>query len=315
MQVCKKNPGFSSVLHKLISVLVLTLFFSPLFAQTLDMPSMPDMPEMPDMPSMSNPTLDGTFYKPTVPGQQKKTTKDDTKSTNITTTNSVLTDANSTDDLLSSFLGNNSNLTANDISSLYDSGLFTNISSLSGILNAAGSTGSKTNGVSSEETILLLKQILASLEELKNSQKTASPAEKQILTNYQQDSATFKKREPSILRFKINGYSITESFTKVFFSEIEPDGSFLFTADRKYFANQKQREETVYILFKAQKSNGSSVTYDVQPSVVQTYKNDASFVYKFAQLKNLTAEKTGNLVVMHTESNDVIVDMLLDIDN
>jgi len=293
---------------KLIICAVLISGFSIcIFAQSIEMP---DMPKMPEMPAISNPTLDGNYYKPSMPNHgssDKKVGKDNNTAANST---AILSDANSSDDIISSFLSTNSNLTANDISSLYDSGLFTNISSLTGLLGTAASSATYQD----DETKVLLKQILDTLQELKTSQNNATAAEKQILTNYQQDSATFKQREPSILRFKVNGYSLTESFTKVFFSEPESDGSFLLTADRRYFANQKQREETVYILFKAVKSRGTSVVYEVQPSIVQTTKNDQSYVYKFAQLKGLAAEKTGNLVVLHSDSGDTTVDMLLDID-
>ncbi len=271
---------------------------------------LPEMPKMPEMPAISNPTLDGNYYRPSMPNHGIPEKKNEKDSSATTVSTSILSDANNSDDIISSFLSANSNLTANDISSLYDSGLFTNISSITNLLGATN-----VNSTNDDETKVLLKQILESLQELKQSQNQVSPEKRQDLTNYQQDSATFKQREPSILRFKINGYSLTESFTKVFFSEPEPDGSFLLTADRRYFSNQKQREETVYVLFKAVKSRGSSVVYEVEPSVVQTTKNDQSYVYKFCQLKNLMAEKTGNLVVMHTEDDGISVDMLLDIDN
>lgn len=303
MQVCK---FFKATLTGVLAVLVT---FS-LSAQSMEMPSMPEMspmPTMPDMPSVSNPTLGGSFYKPSMPahGNAQKNEEKLSSTTNIST--SVLKDATSTDDIMSSFLNSNANLTASDISTLYDSGLFSNLSTLTSLVG-------KGTTVNDSETTILLKQILTSLEELKSSQSVVSPAEKQILSNYQQDAETFKKREPSVLRFKINGYSVTESFSKVFFSEPEPDGTFLLTADRRYYANQKPREETVYILFKAIKSRGSAVQYEVQPSIVQATKNDQSYLYKFTQVKNLTAEKTGNLVVMHTTDDDISIDLLLDID-
>ena len=138
--------------------------------------------------------------------------------------------------------------------------------------------------------------------------------EKANLTNFQTDSQTFKKRQPSILRFKLNGYSMTESFTKVFFSEPETSGTFLLSADRRYFSGQKAKEETLYILFRAVSSTGTSIIYDVEPSVIQTEKNETSYIYKLSQIKNLRAEKTGNLVSLHSEENGLKVDMLLDID-
>jgi hypothetical protein len=156
---------------------------------------------------------------------------------------------------------------------------------------------------------------LNGLNDLKKQQQTASAKEKNELNAVKADSENFKHREPSILRFKINGYDIADSLTKVFFSDTEPDGSFLLTGDRRYFVNQQVRTETFYMLFKTVSSNGSSLTYRVQPSIVQDYKNENSYVYKLANVKNLTAEKTGNLVVMHFTGDSVSADLLLDIDS
>ena len=118
-----------------------------------------------------------------------------------------------------------------------------------------------------------------------------------------------------MLRFKVNGYNILDSLTEVFFSETEPDGTFLLTGDRKYFTNQQVHTETFYMLFKTVNSNGSSITYKVQPSIVQDSKNENSYVYKLSNIKNLTAEKTGNLVVMHFTGDSLSADILLDIDS
>lgn len=265
---------------------------------------MPSMPEMPDMPSVS---LDGTFYTPTIPKNVPKKQEEKTKE-NDNKNETVLTNANSDTDLLSTLLGvNSSYLTANDISGLYDSGAFSDISSLN-------STSVLSNYATTTSTNVLLQQVLNSLNELKQQQKSSSLEKQEELVNTQVDAQNFKQREPSILRFKINGYNIADSLTKVFFSDTEPDGTFLLTGDRRYFAGQRQMSETFYILFKTVSSNGSSVTYKVQPSIVQDVKNENSYVYKLAETKNLTAEKTGNLVVMHFTDNNLNVDLLLDID-
>lgn len=297
LQVCK----FSK---KKKTILSFTGLFaaSILFAQSIEMPQ---MPQMPDMPSV---TLDGTFYKPSVPGgfskikNEEKTNTDSKKNAD-----SVLSSSSKTEDVLGNLLSNNSFLSASDISSLYDSGLFTDVSSLN-------STNALSNYATTSSTNILLQQVLNSLNELKQEQKNATPEEQNALKNVQSDSNTFKKRQPEILRFKINGYNVTDSLKTVFFSDTEPDGTFLLTADRKYFAGQRPMSETFYILFKTVSSNGSSVSYKVLPSIVQDIKNENSFIYKLAETKNLTAEKTGNLVVMHFSDNGLSVDLLLDID-
>ena len=211
----------------------------------------------------------------------------------------VLTETNNEQNLLSGLLESNSTLTAADISDLYDSGLFTTLSSLS-------------NGNLS--TTNLLQKSLSRLTNLKNGQQNLTQEKKEELQNHLADANTFKQREPSILRFKINGYNINDSLTKVFFSDPESDGSFLLTGDRRYFVNQQARTETFYMLFRTVSSSGSSVSYRVQPTLVQDYENENSFVYRLSEAKNLTAEKTGNLVVMHYAEDNLKIEMLLDID-
>ena len=88
----------------------------------------------------------------------------------------------------------------------------------------------------------------------------------------------------------------------------------MLTADRIYYVNQKQRKETVYVLFKAIGSNGSSTTFQIEPEIVQDVKNQNSFVYKMAQRNDLTAKKTGNLVVINNSDKNMQIDMLIDID-
>ena len=265
-----------------------------------------DMPEMPEMPSM--PAIGSGFYTPSFPTRPSNQKKTDSTENTKEKTESVLTESLTPESVLTSVLSKGNTLSAYDISSLYDSGLFSNISSLD-------SVGSLSNYTTSTSTNVLLQQVLNSLNELKKQQQSASAKEKNELNAVKTDSENFKKREPSILRFKINGYNISDSLTKVFFSDTEPDGSFLLTADRKYFVNQQVRTETFYMLFKTVSSNGSSLTYKVQPSIVQDSKNENSYVYKLANVKNLTAEKTGNLVVVHYSSDPLTADLLLDIDS
>lgn len=264
---------------------------------------MPEMPEMPDMP-----VVGGGFYTPSFPTRpgNKKTSTDPDKTNEKT--ESILTEALTPESTLNAALTKGNALTAYDISSLYDSGLFSDISSLY-------SGGNTSNYATATSTNVLLQQVLNSLNDLKKEQQGASAKEKNELNAVKTDAENFKRREPSILRFKINGYNITDSLTKVFFSETEPDGTFLLTGDRRYFVNQQMRTETFYMLFKTVSSNGSSITYKVQPSIVQDSRNENSYVYRLANVKNLTAEKTGNLVVMHFTGDSVSADLLLDIDS
>jgi len=271
---------------------------------------MPPMPEMPSITDVTMPSMDDDFYIPSIPNKNlpPKQDKSDKAQTgdNIKKNDAVLKDGLTTEDLIKNLISGPDLLTASDISSLYDSNLFSSISSLSGIKT--------TNNVNQDSQTVLLQKMLESLEELKQEQKTSSAEEKEQLSLKKQDKENFKSREPSILRFNINGYNVKDSLVQAFFSETEKDGSFLLTADRKYFVNQSPINETFYFLFRTLSSNGSVTTYEVIPTIAQDKKNPNSFLYKMCQMKNLTAQKTGNLVVLHFDQNDFNADMLLNID-
>ena len=296
MRVCKSK--------KAVIAACIILAGTILFAQTQSSPL--DMPEMPSMPDM--PAVGGGFYTPSFPSRPNNPNKKNSTEKDKDKTETILTESLTPDSMKPTVFSNSGALTANDISSLYDSGLFSNLSSLA-------SAGNLSNYSTSTSTNVLLQQVLNSLNDLKQQQQSASAKEKNELNAVKTDAENFKKREPSILRFKINGYNIADSLTKVFFSETEADGTFLLSADRRYFVNQQTRTETFYLLFKTVSSNGSSITYKVQPSIVQDSKNENSYIYRLSNVKNLTAEKTGNLVVLHYSSDPLNADLLLDIDN
>lgn len=299
LQICKSLIGAA-----------LVLCGGLLFAQSMEMPSMPTI-SMPEISSVSSPTMDGKFYRPTLPSQTKKSgTTSDTSTTETKSTEAIITDGTTTDDILISLLSNANLLSASDISDLYDTGSFDTLSSLTGLTGLTGSTSSASN----LSTNILLRQILEKLNELKVEQNAASAAQQEVYSAQIQDSQNFKTRNPSILRFKVNNYNIKDSVTQSFFSEPEPDGSFLLTADRRYFVNNKSATETFYMLFKAIKSNGSTTTFSVTPSIAQGTENKQSYVYRLCQCKDIIAEKTGNLVVVHFVSEDLSADLLLDID-
>ncbi len=302
MQICKSLFGSA-----------LLLCGGALFAQSIEMPSMPQMSSIsiPEMPSVSAPTMDGKFYRPSLPSQTTRTgTKSDASTSETKSTEAIITDGTTSEDILISLLSNANLLSASDISDLYDTGSFDTLSSLTGLTGLTSSTSSATN----LSTNILLRQILEKLNDLKVEQNMASAAQQEIYSAQIQDSQNFKTRNPSILRFNVNNYNIKDSITEAFFSEPEPDGSFLLTADRRYFVNNKSCNETFYMLFKAVKSNGSTTTFSVTPSIAQGTENKGSYVYRLCQLRDITAEKTGNLVVVHYNDNGVAADLLLDID-
>lgn len=301
MQICRlKNC-------RKIAVAVVAAVFSNslIFSSDIDMPS---MPEMPSMPSIS---LDGSFYTPSVPTTMMGPNRNNKKKS-VDSEETVIKSGDDAELTFEALLKNDSTLTAGDISTLYDYGLFTDLTSLTSTIGGGILGGSDYN--TGNPTNILLQEILNQLNDLKKEQKKATPEEQVKLENNQKDSANFKQRNPSVLRFRINDYDIKDSLVEVFLSEPEDDGTFLLTGDRRYVANNKSRTETFYLLFKAKKDSGAAVSYNVQPSIVQDYENKNSFVYKMAQIKDLTADKTGNLVVLRYNDNNLNVDLLLDID-
>ena len=282
-------------------------------SQSMEMPElqMPTMPSMPTIQSISS----NNFYTPSLPTTptipvSPTVTQNEDNSTGEKKSETTISSSNANSDLMQSLLSSSTSsiLTASDISSLYDSGLF---SSLSGL----DSSSLLQNYTTTTQTNLLLQQLLNSLNELKAQQNNADAGQKTAMENKESDAKIFKSREPKILRFKINGYDINSSLTQIFISEQESDGTFLLTADRKYYVNQAARNETFYMLFNAVSTRGNSLSYKVQTSLTQDYENENSFIYKMAQTNNLKADKTGNLVVLHYSENGFVIDLLLDLDN
>lgn len=278
---------------------------------------MPDAAS-PSMPTVSAPTIGGDFYHPGYTGAtvKKTTAASSTAKSAETAGNSagataVIKEPGTTDytaEKIAELAGNTSSaLTASDISSLGSSGIF---SSIYGLL---GKTNTDSLQTTSSNTDAMLSKILTQLNTLKTEQnsKTSAKSEDASPSAPVQPSV----QQPSILRFRINGYDVLDTCRTVYFSDRESDGTFLLTGDRKYVSDGKTRTETFYLLFKAAGSNGVSTEYKVQPAVVQDYQNDYSFLYQLAKKKNLTASKTGNLVSMRVTEPSWNLDLLLDAGN
>ena len=304
MQIYKSVEMIKKVLKK--SVVLFSVFSIGSFGFCQGV-SMPSMPEMPSMPSIS---FDGSFYKPTLPENMMGDLKMQENKSGKVENETVIKSGDDIGDLYTALQTNNSTLTANDISDLYTSGLFTDLGSLG--TNPLGLNNS--NYITTTKTNILLQEVLNELNELKQVQKNASPEERNDFNDNLKDSENFKQKNPSILRFKINDYDIRDSLVDVFLSRPEEDGSFLMTGDRKYVANGKSRTETFYLLFKNEKTAGASTGYKVYPSISQDYKNTNSFVYKLCQIDDLGAEKIGNLVVLKYEGFNFKADLLIDLD-
>lgn len=120
---------------------------------------------------------------------------------------------------------------------------------------------------------------------------------------------------PGLIRFRVAGYDILSSFTELYISTPENNGTFLLTADRAYNADGRRRTETVYMLFQADPApEGSFLNgYTVTVSLLQDALNQNSFLYRLSQATPLYAEKTGNLVSVRL-TGDLKADILLQLE-
>ena len=219
------------------SFFVILLFSSfNVFSQSISMPTMPTTSSIssPAMPSLSTPTLGGKFYTPGAKLKKAEPIQQGvTQNTEVTTNTTKQT--NKTNDILS-------RISAQDLSSLEDTGMF---NSIYGLLN-----NKSTNQLQIHDE-QILSQILTELNELKEITKNQTNQNVSYKNINQQNS-------PKILRFYINGQNILNTCRTIFFSKKEKDGTFLLTGDRKFSIQNKPRDETFYFLFKPNQKNGTT---------------------------------------------------------
>lgn len=322
------------------------------FAQTQSEPIAPPSVSMPTMPSVSMPSVGSGFYTPgrsdfyagsnpnanrrNQASQKDATSKENANSqANTAAQNSTKQNASAqakTLSIASTASSALNQLTADDISSLNNLGVFGQLSGLLGKTQSNSLLGAQNTVTANTVDSATLKQILTELTELKNkinrsSSQTDStqtdisgnlPKNEEISLNdksFGQNSfATPIKKEPKILRFNVNGYDILSTCKKIYFSEMEEDGTFLLTGDRKYMSESKTRSETFYFYFRAKGNENGVTKYAVTPAVSQDYENEYSYLYQLAQKTQLTADRTGNLVTLRVADSSWKMDLLISLD-
>ena len=294
---------------------------------------------MPEMPSVSMPSLGSGFYTPgrsdfynpnlnrsrNAQSRQTQTTQADSQNQSSSTASSSQEKALSQAQKASAIAQNASSalngLTADDISSMNNLGIFSQISGLLG----RGNSNLQNQLLSAQKTVTAntvdsttLKQILSELTELKNQMNNSGEkSENASLSDKSAGENTFSnitKKEPKILRFIVNGYDILSTCKKIYFSELETDGTFLLTGDRKYLSENKARNETFYFYFHAQGTDKGITKYAVTPAVSQDYENQYSYLYQLTQKNSLIADRTGNLVTLRVNDGVWKMDLLLSLD-
>ena len=298
---------------KFLTAVILSFASSLIYAQQA-MPAMPSISSSdgPVMPRITAPTMGKKYYTPGTVSTNISNKTVHNQNVPAAEKNNSTSSTKKNEEVLKQILGDvsSSRLTASDVAGLGNDGLFTGIYGLLGNDKNlyTASSGSVNNDI-------LLQTIMNQLDELKNEAKKTKESVENI-TNLPVTHATSSQKheyEPQILRFYVNGYNILETMRTVYFSKKENDGSFLLTGDRRYTSDNKNREETFYMLFKADGNCGTSAGYFVEPQVIQDYKNEYSFLYQLTMKPELKAEKTGNLVSVKYVSADWNMDLLLDI--
>lgn len=276
-----------------------------------EMPSMTNISDGPAMPRISAPTLGSKFY---VPGNVYTNKKNEKilKSADDVVESKLPNSGMKTED--NSFIAKKisetftSRLTAKDISDLGSDGLFGGVYGLLGDDSAIFTRAMKPDFTSD----MMLSKIMEQLNELKKQNEKLTEQIKNTSEKIGEDVPE-TLQQPKILRFVVNGYNIMDTCRTVYFSKKDYDGSFLLTGDRRYTSDNKSRDETFYFLFKTDGNCGTSAGYNVEPQVVQDYKNEYSFLYQLSKKHNLKAEKTGNLVSLRCTEPAWNFDLLLDI--
>ena len=225
-----------------------------------------------------------------------------------------------------------SSVSARDLETMDSLGL---LGGLSGILSEGyGSTLYSRAGSAStladrtEETNRLLNRVLEKMEEIKEkgeSSRTESTAilvsdEKELPADSSASSASaVESSSPAVrnksrlLRFAVNGYNVLRTCRTVYISDVQDNGTFLVTGDRRYMSDGKTRSETFHILFKTKPDSTAVCEYDAATAVTQDSYNPNSFVYQLSQRRNMMASRTGNLVSMRTEDPDWRLELLIDL--
>ncbi|WP_407400510.1 hypothetical protein [Treponema sp.] len=261
----------------------------------------------PTMPTVTSPTIGSGFYVPSFQNQgvnsgKKKNIQSETRNQDER--------AEEKKSVVEKKVA--STLTANEISALSSMGLLGNIT-------GSALPGSIYTTQTTSETREILEKVLTEIEEIKKNTKEI-PAAKPVtivasapVVSSNNLSSAAEKASSRILRFSVNNYDILKTCGKIYISDIQHDGSFLVTGDRRYVSDGKNRTETFHMLFKNSAGEHSAVNYNAAASVSQDYLNEYSFLYQLSKRPQLSAVRIGNLVTMRTDDQDWKMELLIDL--
>ena len=276
-----------------ILALSLALAGTNVFAQSISMPTI----SSPSMPTIDAPVIGSGYYRPgSYTGSQSSSSTATKKSTESTGSEKKAEEIVTAmmEDILPS-------LTADDIQELNVNGVLETVLESQKKSTVSASTDS-------DETDQLLRQVLSEMEEIKNQQAQVTKASSSALA-----ASTARPSGSRVLRFKVNGYDKLRTCRTLFISDVQSDGTFLITGDRRYQSDGSTRSETFHLLFKAASGAESLESYDAAALVTQDYLNENSFLYQMSQRDDMQASRTGNLVTLRTTDPKWKLELLIDL--
>lgn len=271
------------------------------------------------MPTISSPTMGSGFYMPGNSSNSIYTgpnVKSPSAASSKSTSASVAkdTEAQTAEESLSS-------ISASDISLLSQKGLLGLLGTVFDDRSYSYDSTALYKNNSAEETNKLLKKVLSRLEEIKDgADSTSAVASKDSaekvsvpVQNATSNDGSARSSKSNLLRFTVNGYDVLKTCRTVYISDVQKDGTFLVTGDRRYNGNGRMMNETFHILFKTKPDSADFVNYTSAAAVTQEVANPNSFLYQLAQRKGMEASRTGNFVTMRTSDPDWKLELLVDL--
>ena len=263
----------------------------------------------PRMPTISAPTMGSGFY---LPGsvlnpiymgnthQEKPGVKEKAK---------VESKKKDVDAAVKRALGS---VTASDMNVLSKMGLLDKLYSTADLSVLPYNSGNQTKDI--------LVDVLTKIESIKTETQSKTP-EARIFDNNSRVSLPVSNNAPTpsnvasskIIRFSVNGYDILSTCRHVYISDVQSDGTFLVTGDRRYSTDGKTRKETFHLLFKKSADESGVSRYETATAVSQDYLNENSFLYQMSNMKGLKASRVGNLVTMRTDDKNWNLELLIDL--
>lgn len=344
-------PACSKRLASLIVATSLAASGMACFAQSGPTVSAPTV-SAPTMPTITSPTIGSGYYMPGSETNPIYTGAKPIGAKNNADTSTSSTQDKSTETTakkISSTLTSSDISTLDSLGILNQITTLTGSSDLTSSLNSQSLLSNLYTSKNTDTTNLILQNVLTELEELKKQNDAISKqlAEAQAKNNQayagtsytpaavaatstetttlEQPESSSKatgsttaktsatKAKPRILRFTVNGYSILGTCRSVYISQVQSNGSFLVTGDRKYTSDGKYRTETFHIFFNPNEAKNGVSSYTTATAVSQDYLNEYSFLYQLSQKGSLTAQRTGNLVTIRTTDPNWKLEFLLDL--